>query len=143
MATATHGTTFTAGVSEHTGPAYQCYRILYATFIAVPVIAGFDKFFMVLARWGEYLAPQVAAMLGDNLSIFMRAVGIVEIAAGIGVALRPKYFSYVVAAWLGGIIVNLLLTGHYFDIALRDFGLALAALALGRLAAVYDHRLFG
>jgi hypothetical protein len=71
----------------------------------------------------------------------MQAVGVVEIAAGIGVAVKPKIFGYVVSAWLGGIVVNLLMTGRFFDIALRDFGLALGAFSLGRLAHLFDpHR---
>jgi hypothetical protein len=143
MATVTHGTGFFATTSEHSGPVYQAYRILYAAFIAAPLIAGIDKFFDALVVWDNYLAPPVARLLGGNAHAFMLLVGVVEIAAGIGVALRPRYFSYVVAAWLGGIIINLLIAGTFFDIALRDFGLALAAVALARLAAVFDHRLFG
>lgn len=143
MASITHGTGYFATSSEHSGPAYQAYRILYAAFIAAPLIAGIDKFFNALVVWDSYLAPPIARLLGGNAHAFMLLVGVVEIAAGIGVALRPRYFSYVVAAWLGGIIVNLLIAGAFFDIALRDFGLALCALALARLAAVYDHRLFG
>jgi hypothetical protein len=143
MATVTHGTGFFTTSSEHSGPAYQAYRILYAAFIAAPLIAGIDKFFNALVVWQDYLAPPVARMMGGNAHAFMLFVGVVEIAAGIGVALRPRYFSYVVAAWLGGIIINLLMAGTFYDIALRDFGLALGALALARLAAIYDHQVFG
>lgn len=143
MATVTHGAGFFARPAEHSGPTYQAYRILYAAFIAAPLIAGLDKFFNLLTVWDQYLAPAVARMLGGYAHQFMLLVGLVEIAAGIGVALRPRWFSYVVAAWLGGIVINLLIAGAFFDIALRDFGLGLAALALARLAAVFDHQLFG
>lgn len=143
MASVTHGTGFFTAPAEHSGPAYQAYRILHVAFIAAPLIAGFDKFFNALVIWDNYLAPSVARLLNGNTHAFMLLVGIIEIAAGVGVLLKPRYFSYVVAAWLGGIIINLLLAGGFLDIALRDFGLALAALALGRLAMVFDHRLFG
>lgn len=143
MATAIRGAQFSAMPSEHSGPAYQAYRTLYAAFIALPIIAGLDKFFMLLTNWDSYLAPQIVEMLRGHGHQFMLAVGIIEIVAGIGVALRPKYFSYVVAAWLGCIVLNLLIAGSAFDVALRDCGLALGAVALGRLAAIFDHRLLG
>lgn len=113
----------------------QAYGILRAGFIAAPTIAGLDKFTHLLADWDQYLAPQVAALLPVSAHSFMQAVGVVEIAAGLLVAARPRLGAYVVAAWLGGIVVNLLMSGRYFDIALRDFGLMLGALALGRLAS--------
>jgi len=125
-------------------PSYQAYRILYAGFIAAPVIAGLDKFFNLLTHWDKYLAPQVASLAertpfsGPRL---MWLIGGVEIAAGLLVALKPKVGAYVVALWLAAIIGNLFMRGGYWDIALRDFGLFLGALALGRLAAIYDtHR---
>ena len=68
----------------------------------------------------------------------MYAVGVVEIAAGLAVALKPRYGAYLAAAWLGGIVVNLLTFSGYYDIALRDFGLMLAELTLARLASRYD-----
>jgi hypothetical protein len=97
-----------------------------------------DKFFGLLTNWDKYLAPQVNSALGGNGHLFMQAVGVIEIIAGIGVFLKPKIFGYVVGLWLVGIIVNLLLIGGYLDVALRDLGLALGAFALARLAAVYD-----
>ena len=115
-------------------PAYQAFRILQVAFVAAPVLAGLDKFFHLLVNWDQYL-PAVIARLspigGHNL---MLGVGVIEIVAGIGVALKPRIFAYVVAAWLIVIIINLLLIPGYFDIALRDFGLFLGALALTRLS---------
>lgn len=115
-------------------PAHQAFRILQVGFIAAPILAGLDKFFHLLVNWDQYL-PAVAARLspigGHNL---MLVVGVIEIVAGIGVAWKPRIFAWVVAAWLLVIIANLLLIPGYFDIALRDFGLFLAALALARLS---------
>lgn len=113
----------------------QAYKILRFGFTAAPLIAGLDKFFHLLADWHQYLAPIVPRVTGLDAHTFMRGVGVVEIIAGIGVAFKPRIFGYVVAAWLAGIIVNLLIQQNYYDIALRDFGLALGALALARLAA--------
>ncbi|HET6568765.1 MAG TPA: hypothetical protein VFG50_12430 [Rhodothermales bacterium] len=119
-------------------PARQAYQILHIAFIIAPIIAGLDKFFNILVDWSQYLAP----FIGDIISpaIFMSIVGVVEIVAGIGVAVKPRIFSYVVAAWLLGIIINLLILGDYYDIALRDLGLFLGALALARLSGVYGPR---
>jgi uncharacterized membrane protein YphA (DoxX/SURF4 family) len=124
--------------SSRASTPYQAYRILQVGFVAAPIIAGADKFFDLLVNWDKYLAPQMRGALGDHTHVFMLIVGVVEIVAGIGVALKPKIFAYVVAAWLVGIMINLLANGTYFDIALRDLGLFLAALALGRLAQAYD-----
>src|SRR5205085_2382031 len=104
-------------------------------------IAGLDKFAHLLANWDKYLAPPFARMLGSaGAHTFMLVVGVVEIIAGLLVAIRPRIGAYVVAAWLAGIILNLAIGGQYLDVALRDLGLCLGALALGRLAAVYDSR---
>ena len=119
-------------------PAYQAFRILQAGFIAAPIIAGLDKFFNILVNWQQYLAPFIGNLIAPGL--FMAVVGVIEIAAGIGVAVKPRIFAYVVAAWLVGIILNLLILPGYFDVALRDLGLALGALALGRLGQKYDPR---
>ena len=121
-------------------PERQAYQILHWGFVAAPVIAGLDKFTELLTNWDAYLAPVFARMLGGASHGFMLVVGVVEVAAGLLVAVRPRIGAYVVAAWLAGIIFNLLLSGQYFDVALRDFGLCLGALALGRLAQVYDQR---
>ena len=117
-------------------PAYRAYRVLQAGFVAAPILAGLDKFFNVLVDWEQYLAPLFDNLIGA--ATFMAIVGVVEIAAGIGVAVKPRIFAYVVAAWLGGIIVNLLLIPGYYDVALRDLGLALGALALGLLSQRFD-----
>jgi hypothetical protein len=134
-----------AGVLPHdrTGlfavsPAYQAYRILQLAFVIAPIVAGTDKFFHYLVNWDMYLAPVVNEILGGNGHTFMLAVGVIEIVAGIGVAIKPKIFAYVVAAWLTGIVINLLLARDFYDIALRDVGLALGALALARLSHQFD-----
>jgi len=119
-------------------PAHQAYQILRLGFTVAPIVAGADKFFHLLVNWDQYLAPFINNLLGGHGHEFMLAVGVIEIVAGIGVALKPRIFGYVVTAWLLGIVVNLLLTGQYFDIALRDFGLALGALALARLSQEFD-----
>ena len=129
----------TSNISEPRGVAYQAYRILQTGFVAAPILAGADKFLDKLTDWDKYLAPIANRMVGGHAHGFMMVAGVIEVVAGIGVALRPKIFAYVVSAWLIGIIVNLLLTGAYFDVALRDLGLSLGALALGRLAMLYDN----
>ena len=121
-------------------PSFQAYRILHLGFVVAPILAGLDKFFNLLTDWTQYLPGFVTSMVGGNGHALMMVVGVIEIIAGIGVALKPRVFSYVVAAWLGAIIVNLLLIPGYFDVALRDFGLLLGALALGRLSAEYSGR---
>jgi hypothetical protein len=127
------------GAREDIGnPSYQAYQILHLGFTVAPILMGLDKFLGLLVNWHQYLPPVAHNMLGSYAHTFMYAVGVIEIVAGIGVFLKPKIFAYVVAAWLGLIIVNLLLIPGYFDVALRDFGLALGALALGRLAATFD-----
>ena len=117
-----------------TRPSYQAYQLLYLGFIVAPLVAGLDKFTHLLTDWDMYLAPVVAGLLPFSAGTFMIIVGVVEIGAAALVALRPKIGAYVVAAWLAGIVVNLLLIPGYFDIALRDFGLMLGALALARLS---------
>ena len=115
--------------------ARQAYLMLRTVFTVAPVVFGLDKFFDLLADWEQYLAPWINDLVPGSAHQAMLAVGVVEIIAGVLVAVRPSIGAYVVAAWLLGIIVNLLSIGDYYDIALRDFGLLVAALALGRLAA--------
>ena len=119
-------------------PAYQAFVLLRVVFAIAPVLFGLDKFFDVLVDWQNYLAPWINDIVPGSASTAMHLVGAVEIAAGILVALKPRYGAYLVAAWLGGIIVNLLTYSGYYDIALRDFGLLVGALALARLASRYD-----
>ena len=117
---------------------FQAYSLLRTGFAAAPILFGLDKFFNVLVDWPIYLAPWVNDIAPGSAQDFMYFVGVVEILAGVVVAVKPRYGAYLVAAWLGGIIVNLLSHSGYYDIALRDFGLLIGALALARLAAVYD-----
>jgi hypothetical protein len=124
-------------------PARQAYHILHWGFVAAPTIAGLDKFAHLLTNWDQYLAPSVEKMLPFSGHTFMLLVGVVEIIAGFVVALKPRIGAWVVAAWLCGIIVNLLLYSGFYDVALRDFGLMLGAIALGRLSATYDRGPFG
>jgi hypothetical protein len=122
---------------ESRTPAYQAYQILHWGFVAAPLLAGLDKFLSLLTSWEKYLAPPFARLSPISPHGTMQIVGVVEIAAAIIVALKPRVGAYVVAAWLAAIIVNLLLVGGYYDVALRDFGLCLGALALGRLSETY------
>lgn len=119
--------------------AYQAYLLLRVGFTAAPILFGLDKFFNWTVDWPDYLASWVNDIAPGSGQDFMYFVGVVEIAAGILVALAPRIGAYVVAAWLGGIIVNLLTVEPptYYDIALRDFGLLIGALALSRLAMAF------
>jgi hypothetical protein len=117
---------------------YQAYQILRWGFVAAPILAGADKFLHLLVNWNQYLSPLAARVLPFSGDTFMKVVGVVEIAAGLIVAIKPRIGAYVVSAWLVGIIVNLLTIPGFYDVALRDFGLALGALALGRLSHLYD-----
>jgi hypothetical protein len=112
----------------------QAFRILQVGFVVAPILAGLDKFFHVLADWDKYLPPFVNTMLGGHGHEFMMVAGVIEIVAGIGIALKPRIFGYVVSAWLLLIVINLLMVPGYLDVALRDLGLSLGALALARLA---------
>jgi len=115
-------------------PAVQAFLVLYVGFVALPFFAGIDKFCHVLVNWDQYLAPSIANLLPVSGHTFMLVVGVIEMAAAILVALFPRIGAWVVTLWLWGIIVNLLLIPNYYDIALRDFGLSLGAIALGCLS---------
>ncbi len=120
-------------------PVTQAYVLLRMAFTAAPILFGLDKFAEVLTGdWTRYLASEFNSLIPGSAADAMYAVGVVEIAAGLVVAVSPRFGGLLVAGWLGGIIVNLLLVGGYGDIALRDFGLMLGALALWRLAAAHD-----
>jgi uncharacterized membrane protein YphA (DoxX/SURF4 family) len=119
-------------------PAYQAFVLLRIGFTALPIVMGIDKFSNTLVNWEHYLAPWIHDLSPLSALGTMHVVGVVEIVAGLVVALRPRIGAWVVAAWLAGIIVDLLLVGGYYDVALRDFGLCIAALALARLSVTYD-----
>jgi hypothetical protein len=119
-------------------PRYQAFALMRLTFAVAPIAFGLDKFFDVMVDWSSYLAPWLDDLLPGSADQFMYVVGVTEIVAGLVVALKPRYGGYLVAAWLAGIILNLLTFSGFYDIALRDFGLMLGALTLARLAAVYD-----
>lgn len=119
----------------HDSTAYTALKI---GFVAAPVLAGLDKFFNVMTDWTKYLYPAFNELLNISPAQFMMGVGIIEIIAGIGVLFKPKIFSFVVCAWLVGIIANLLLVGGYLDVALRDLGLAIGAFALGELSITHE-----
>ena len=114
--------------------ARHAFLLLRTVFTVAPILFGLDKFVGLLTDWEQYLAPQIDALVPGTAHQAMLAVGVVEIVAGILVAVAPRIGGYVVAAWLAGIIVNLLLIGDFYDVALRDFGLLVGALALARLA---------
>lgn len=113
----------------------DAYKLLYAGFVAAPIIAGVDKFTDKLGNWDRYLSDGVAEKLPVKRHTFMQGVGLIEIAAGLLVAAKPRWGGYVVGAWLAGIVANLWTKPEYRDIALRDIGLALGALALARMAS--------
>jgi hypothetical protein len=121
-------------------PAEQAFMILRAAFTVAPILFGLDKFFHLMVNWDKYLAPALSNPLPFTPHQLMYAVGVTEIIAGVVVAIHPRLGGPVVAAWLLGIIVNLLLIPGFYDVALRDFGLFLGAVALSRLATKYDPR---
>ena len=139
-ATAAVGATNRAGVrsTEWTDPVFQAFALLRLGFTVAPILFGLDKFVDWLVDWQIYLAPELNDLIPGNAHQAMLAIGAIEIVAGFVVAVRPKFGGYLVAAWLGGIIVNLLLQADFYDVALRDFGLLLAALTLARLATAFS-----
>jgi len=119
-------------------PRYQAFALLRLAFTVAPIAFGLDKFFNIMVEWPTYLAPWINDIAPGSGQDFMYLVGAIEIVAGVAVAVKPRYGAYLVAAWLAGIVINLLTASGFYDIALRDFGLMLAALTLARLASVYD-----
>jgi hypothetical protein len=125
---------------SNTQPGYQAYQILRTGFTVAPIVAGLDKFFNLLVNWEQYLPAFIKNLTGGHGHELMLAVGVIEVVAGLGVAFKPRLFAYVVSAWLLLIVINLLMIPGYFDVALRDFGLSLGALALARLSQEYAPR---
>jgi hypothetical protein len=121
-------------------PAYQAFWLLRIGFVVAPLLFGLDKFAHVLVNWDKYLAPEFTDLFNAQAHTLMYGVGAIEIVAALVVAVRPRFGGYLVAAWLAGIITNLLLMADYYDVALRDFGLLLAALTLARLATAFPSR---
>jgi uncharacterized membrane protein YphA (DoxX/SURF4 family) len=116
------------------GPAHQAYLLLRIAFIAIPLIAGLDKFFDCLVDWDQFIGP----WLGGYGFPLMMIAGVVEVIAGLGVIFKPRIFAPIIGLWLIFIVLNLVALGDFYDIALRDLGLCLSAFALGRLAKVYN-----
>jgi hypothetical protein len=137
LSTASAGSVATPSLSN---PAFQAFMLLRVGFTVAPILFGLDKFFHVLVDWDIYLAPRLDDIIPGTAHEAMYVVGIIEILAGVIVAIAPRFGGYLVAAWLGGIIVNLLLIPDFYDIALRDFGLLIGALSLARLATAFAAR---
>jgi len=116
---------------------HQAFRLLQIVFVVAPIVAGLDKFFYILANWSVYISPFALSTIHFHDRGFMMIVGIVEIIVGIMNIFKPRVFAYITAIWLALIIINLLMIGRYYDIALRDFGLFLSAIAFGRLSQKY------
>jgi uncharacterized membrane protein YphA (DoxX/SURF4 family) len=117
---------------------YQAFLVMRLAFTVAPIAFGLDKFWNGMVYWPQYLAPWINSIMPGNAQDFMHAVGVVEIVAGLAVLIKPRFGAYLVAGWLAGIVVNLFSYPGWYDIAVRDFGLMLGALTLGRLASVYD-----
>ena len=124
------GTTYVVQESK------RAYQILHLGYTVAPILFGLDKFFNLMTDWVDFLPAFVTDAVSG--SVVMGIVGVIEVVAGIGVWLRPKIFAPIVAAWLGLIILTLIVAGGFWDIALRDFGLLLGALALWRLARAHS-----
>ena len=130
----------TAIAVARSDPAYQAFLLLRTVFTVAPILFGLDKFANLLVGWPGYLAPWIDGLVPGTAQQAMYAVGVIEVVAGIAVAVAPRFGAWLVAAWLVGIIVNLLTFPGFFDIALRDFGLLIGAVALARLATHYAPR---
>jgi hypothetical protein len=144
MATALHpGSTIEQRAIISADPVHQAYVVLHVGFVVLPIVAGVDKFFHLLVNWDQYLAPVVTQTVNMSAHTFMLGVGVIEIIAGLLVAVRPRLGAYVVMLWLWGIVVNLLLIPGFYDIALRDFGLSLGALALARMSSTFGAKPLG
>jgi hypothetical protein len=123
-------------------PAYGAYVLLHIGYVVLPLWMGIDKYVKFLnPDWPHYLAPWIVNLIPFSAQTAMYVVGAIEILAGVLVAIKPRYASYVVALWLAGIIIDLLTYSGFYDIALRDFGLLVGAVALALLSASYDRPL--
>ncbi|MEO5981290.1 MAG: hypothetical protein ABIQ13_03130 [Pedococcus sp.] len=127
----------TASRHDPRDPGFQAFFLLRTVFTVAPILFGLDKFTNLLVQWDTYLAPWINDLVPGTGTQAMYAVGVVEVVAGLAVAIAPRWGAWLVAAWLGGIIVNLLTLSGYYDVALRDFGLFVAAVALARLAKAH------
>lgn len=129
-----------AEVTSHSSdnPAYQAFFVLRAAFVVAPILFGLDKFTNLMTEWDRYLAPVLSDPLPFTAHQQMYVVGVIEVIAGLVVLLHPKLGAAIVTVWLAGIILNLLLLADFYDVALRDFGLLLAAVALQRLSTRFD-----
>jgi hypothetical protein len=127
-----------ATTSRPAAGSTQAFHLLRTVFTIAPIVFGLDKFFGVLTDWEDYLAPWINDIVPGSAHDAMMMVGAIEIVAGVAVAVLPRFGGLLVAAWLGGIIVNLVSMGEYYDIALRDFGLLVAAVSLSLLASAHD-----
>lgn len=128
----------TTGARVKTDPSLSAFWILRLGFVVLPLLMGLDKFANTMTYWPDYLAPWIIAVLPFSAQTAMYIIGSVELVAAASMAIKPRYASYVLALWLLGIIINLVSMGIYLDVALRDAGLLVAALALIRLAGKYD-----
>src|SRR5262245_60549118 len=125
------------GAADLANPAFQAFWLMRIGFTVAPILFGLDKFTDWMTNWDKYLAPQFADAVHLQAHTAMLVVGVIEIVAGLVVLVAPRVGGYLVAVWLAAIIVNLAVIGGYWDIALRDFGLLLAALGLARLATAF------
>ena len=133
-----HGLADESSRAQWRDARYQAFMLLRLGFAVAPIAMGLDKFWNQMVYWPQYLAPWIDDIAPGSAQHFMYFVGAVEILAGIAVLLKPRYGAYLVAAWLAGIVINLFSYPGWYDIAVRDFGLMLAALTLARLASFYD-----
>ena len=127
----------TATVHDLRDPGYQAFFLLRTVFTVAPILFGLDKFTNLLVQWDTYLAPWINDLVPGTGQQAMYAVGVVEVLAGLAVAIAPRFGAWLVAAWLAGIILDLVTLSGFYDVALRDFGLLVAAVALARLARVF------
>ena len=125
-------------IARTDSPAYQAYQLLHFVFFIAPIVAGIDKFTHYLVDWDMYLSPMAARIIPMSAASFMRAVGAIEIVAALIVAFKPSVGGWIVGAWLLGIVLNLIAAHGFYDIALRDFGLALGAFAFARLSRSFE-----